>query len=237
MLTGALRGLRPLRGLPRPQGQPELPGPAGGAHRHRGPRRLRAAVLQRQRAEVQHQDPDVPGGALRRTAEVHEAGVLRGRRGRAATCQVSSDARLTPHASSAHAGTPHVRTDPLQQATLRGSSSWASSCSWRSWGAVAGYLAGFGPVGAVIALVVAGGLAFASYWKSDAVALAVSRAQPGRPRRVQAAPQPGRGPLHRRRAAQAPRLRHRRPGAQRLRHRPQPASTPPSRSPPACSRR
>ena len=35
------------RGVPRPQGQPELPEPAGGADELRGPRRLRAAVLQR----------------------------------------------------------------------------------------------------------------------------------------------------------------------------------------------
>ena len=39
------------------------------------------------------------------------------------------------------------------------------------------------------------------------------------------------------RAAQAAALRRRRPRAQRVRHRPQPASTPRSRSPPACSRR
>jgi len=48
-------------------------------------------------------------------------------------------------------------------------------------GAIAGYLAGFGPVGAIIALVVSAALAFASYWKADAVALAVSRARPADP--------------------------------------------------------
>ncbi|HYF44902.1 MAG TPA: M48 family metallopeptidase, partial [Acidimicrobiales bacterium] len=37
---------------------------------------------------------------------------------------------------------------------------------------------GYGPVGLVIAVLVAGGLAFVSYWKSDAIALAMSRAQP-----------------------------------------------------------
>ncbi len=38
MLTGALKSLfAAVRGLPRPQGQPELPQPAGGADRHRGP--------------------------------------------------------------------------------------------------------------------------------------------------------------------------------------------------------
>jgi heat shock protein HtpX len=39
-------------------------------------------------------------------------------------------------------------------------------------------LVGGGPVGAIAALVAAGVLAFLSYWKSDAVALAVSRARP-----------------------------------------------------------
>ena len=48
-------------------------------------------------------------------------------------------------------------------------------------GIVVGYLVGFGPWGVVVALVVSAGLAFASYWKSDAVALAVSRAQPADP--------------------------------------------------------
>ncbi|MET0458886.1 MAG: M48 family metalloprotease, partial [Ilumatobacteraceae bacterium] len=48
-------------------------------------------------------------------------------------------------------------------------------------GAVAGYLAGFGPAGAIVALVISAGLAFASYWKADAVALAVSRARPADP--------------------------------------------------------
>jgi len=38
-----------------------------------------------------------------------------------------------------------------------------------------------GYIGLVIALVIAGGLAFASYWKSDAVALRVSRAKPADP--------------------------------------------------------
>ena len=65
-------------------------------------------------------------------------------------------------------------------------------------------------------------LAFVSYWKSDAVALAMSRAKPGRPGRVRPAAQPRRGPVHRQRPAQARRLHRRRPGAERLRHRPQP---------------
>ncbi len=44
--------------------------------------------------------------------------------------------------------------------------------------AVFAYLIGGGPVGIVIALVVAGGTSVAAYWKSDAVALRVSRAKP-----------------------------------------------------------
>ena len=35
---------------------------------------------------------------------------------------------------------------------------------------------GYGPAGMVLAVLVAGGMAFASYWKSDSIALAVSRA-------------------------------------------------------------
>jgi heat shock protein HtpX len=39
-------------------------------------------------------------------------------------------------------------------------------------------LIGFGPAGLIIAVVVAAALAVGSYWKSDAIALAMSRAQP-----------------------------------------------------------
>jgi len=42
-------------------------------------------------------------------------------------------------------------------------------------------LLSFGPIGFAIALVVAGGSAAVSYWKSDAVALAMSRAKPADP--------------------------------------------------------
>ncbi len=48
-------------------------------------------------------------------------------------------------------------------------------------GGVVGYLAGLGWFGLVFALVISALLAFASYWKSDAVALAVSRAKPADP--------------------------------------------------------
>ena len=39
-------------------------------------------------------------------------------------------------------------------------------------------LLGYGPIGLVIAVVVAGALAVGSYWKSDSIALAMSHAQP-----------------------------------------------------------
>ena len=40
------------------------------------------------------------------------------------------------------------------------------------------YLLQWGPIGIVIAFAIAGGSAFFSYWKSDSIALAMSRAQP-----------------------------------------------------------
>ncbi|MFM2072059.1 MAG: putative protease HtpX [Actinomycetota bacterium] len=48
-------------------------------------------------------------------------------------------------------------------------------------GAAVGALTGFGWMGTVIALVISGAIAFASYWKADAIALRVSRAQPADP--------------------------------------------------------
>ena len=48
-------------------------------------------------------------------------------------------------------------------------------------GAAVNVLIGYGVVGVVIALVVAGVSAFAAYWKSDAVALRMSRAHPADP--------------------------------------------------------
>jgi heat shock protein HtpX len=43
------------------------------------------------------------------------------------------------------------------------------------------YLISWGPVGIVLAILIAGGSAVFSYWKSDSVALAVSRAKPADP--------------------------------------------------------
>jgi heat shock protein HtpX len=48
-------------------------------------------------------------------------------------------------------------------------------------GAGFGFLIGNGPIATIVALVVAGAIAFASYWKADKIALAVSRATPADP--------------------------------------------------------
>lgn len=48
-------------------------------------------------------------------------------------------------------------------------------------GTAVGFLIGGGVVLTIIALLIGGTLAFASYWKSDAIALAVSRARPADP--------------------------------------------------------
>jgi len=52
-------------------------------------------------------------------------------------------------------------------------------------GAAVGVLIGYGWQGTVVALVVAGVMAFTSYWKSDAIALSVSRARPADPQQYQ----------------------------------------------------
>jgi heat shock protein HtpX len=52
-------------------------------------------------------------------------------------------------------------------------------------GGAIGLLLGSGPVWAVVALVFSGGMAFLSYWKADAIALAVSRAKPADPQQYQ----------------------------------------------------
>lgn len=52
-------------------------------------------------------------------------------------------------------------------------------------GAIVGYLIGGGPTSTVIALCIAGAMAFGSYWKSESIALAVSRAHPADPETYQ----------------------------------------------------
>jgi heat shock protein HtpX len=52
-------------------------------------------------------------------------------------------------------------------------------------GLAVGQLVGNGVGGTVVALVMSGGVAFLSYWKADAIALAVSRATPADPQQYQ----------------------------------------------------
>jgi heat shock protein HtpX len=52
-------------------------------------------------------------------------------------------------------------------------------------GAALGLVLGYGLQGTLIALVVSGAVAFASYWKADAIALSVSRAKPADPQQYQ----------------------------------------------------
>jgi len=52
-------------------------------------------------------------------------------------------------------------------------------------GAALGVVLGYGLQGTLVALVVSGGVAFASYWKADAIALSVSRAKPADPQQYQ----------------------------------------------------
>jgi heat shock protein HtpX len=52
-------------------------------------------------------------------------------------------------------------------------------------GAAVGVLVGYGLVGSIVALAFAGAMAFASYWKADAIALRVSRARPADPEQYQ----------------------------------------------------
>ncbi|MEX0847389.1 MAG: M48 family metalloprotease [Ilumatobacteraceae bacterium] len=52
-------------------------------------------------------------------------------------------------------------------------------------GAIVGVLIGYGLAGTIVAFVVSGAIAFASYWKADSIALAVSRAHPADPQQYQ----------------------------------------------------
>jgi hypothetical protein len=80
LLTGALRQLFALsEAYPGPEGEPELPRPAGGADRHRGSRRLRTPVLQRQRVDLRQQARTVPDGDRREDVQLRTEGILRGR--------------------------------------------------------------------------------------------------------------------------------------------------------------
>ena len=130
-ITGALQvAVRPVRGVPGPQGQPELPGAAGGADRHRGPHRLRPAVLQRHRPAATTPRSRLPDERARPRARVQAARVLRGgsRRGHRAG-QLRQQRRHPAACSSpaAPAPDPACTTSPCQQARAR---SCSSSASW-----------------------------------------------------------------------------------------------------------
>ena len=89
-------------------------------------------------------------------------------------------------------------------------------------GAAFGLLLGAGPWGAIIALVFSGAMAFASYWKADSIALAVSRAKPADPQQYQRLHNLVEGLCIAAGLPKPQRLHRRRSGAQRVRHGPQP---------------
>ena len=165
--------------------------------------------------------------------EVHQARVLRGRRGRprgaqdrVLTAPVAS-ARTPPRCQLSRrcAVTLSVVMFDLIRANKRRSVALVAGfvVLLVLVGAAVGVLVGYGLAGTIIALVISGGVAFASYWKADAIALGRQPRQARRPAAVPAAAQPRRGAVHRQRAAQAAGLHRRRPGAERVRHRSQPA--------------
>ena len=80
MITGALNKLFALQeAYPDLKANQNFLAPAGRAHRDRRSCGVRAAVLQRHRSEVQHEDRNLPDHDLRRNAPFHRARVLRGR--------------------------------------------------------------------------------------------------------------------------------------------------------------
>ena len=236
------------RGLPRPQGEPELPEPPGGADVDRGPHRLRAAVLQRQRAR---------------------ATTTRSRRSRATSspaCSTSTSAsssRATPRQQDRSRSSSEPRSGHSLGARRAGSDSDGSAraappmyeqiarnkrrtflllfvfvaAHRRGRRRVRLPLRGSARSVVVVAIVIAIAMAWGSYFNSDKVALAASRAKPADGPEYRALPQPRRRALHRGRAPEAAALRGRRPRAERVRHRPQPQARRRSRSPPGCSRR
>src|SRR4029453_18062223 len=166
--------VRPVRGVPRPEGQPELPAAARGVDGHRGPHRLRAAVLQRHRVPLQHQDPELPGQHPRRPVPLRGARVLPCRR-RGAWAR-RRRVLIRP-------ALPVLTRSPVyDQVAANKRRSWLLVAGFVVFVAVVAvaftYLIGSGgPVGIVIALVIAAATSFVAYWKSDAVALRVSRAR------------------------------------------------------------
>src|ERR671911_338458 len=160
----------------RPQGQPELRPAARGADGHRGPHRLRAAVLQRHRLPLQHEDPELPGQRAGRRVPVLRARVLPGRRRvpRADAGQLLS--------ALAERLLPGPDRSVFDQVTSNKRRSWLLVAGFVVFVALVAsafaYLVGGGPIGFAVALAVAAATSFGAYWKSDAVALRMSRARP-----------------------------------------------------------
>src|SRR5690606_23394591 len=162
------------------------PQPAGGAVRHRGPHRLRAAVLQRLRLPLQHEDPELPGQPRGQPVPVHRAGVLRSRRRRPRP----RGRRLRPGPGAAHPARGLTRARTPRRTTARVYDQIAQNKRRSTLliggfvllvvavGAAINLLVGGGPVITLVALLIAGASAAVSYWKSDAIALRVSRARP-----------------------------------------------------------
>ena len=222
MLTGALRQLFALsRGVPRPQGEPELPEAAGGADLDRGPHLVRAAVLQRQRAEVRHQDPDVPDEPHRRACSTStareffeaEQGVDRGAEGPVLIRPLRLDA--VPRSSVYEQISANKRKTVLLDLLVRAV-------------AVA--------VGAAFNFFLQGGVDRLRDRRGDRDRVVVSsrtstatrsrcamaHAVAGRSGAVRPLPQPRRGSVHRERAPEAAAVHRRRPRAERVLDRPQP---------------
>ena len=128
---GARTADRGRRELPRPQGEPELPGAAGGADRHRVEDRLRAAVLQRPGGTPEHDDPDVPLEPHRRASATSSPGRSSTSRTRSADrCRSTSNPPCTSRS---------------RRTSARPSCCWSSSfLLWRPIGYAIGLISGTG---------------------------------------------------------------------------------------------
>ena len=228
--------VRAVRGLPRPQGEPELPQPAGGAHRHRGPDRLRAAVLQRHRFQATTPRSSRCPRTSWPTSSASPSGSTSRSTTRPAATSRWTSARPRPSISATATARlrrppPRRPSDPPRTLTpacttrsLRTSADPSSCCSpssascWRSASAF-NLVVGGGPVLHALRARLRGR-------DGGRVVLEVRRdraaRQPGSTsvrRGVRPAAQHRGGPLHRRWAAQAPPVHRRRPVAERLRDR------------------
>ncbi len=221
MLTGAsAAAVRAGGGVSRPEGEPELPRVAGGAHLHRGPDRVRAAVLQRRSAEVRQQARDDPVEVHRRHVQLHPTRVLQGRRGRdrsPAGPVLSPSASPVPFSRGSRCTNRSPRTSARPFCSSRASCCCSSRSASRSTSCLNGGVVGIVDrrvdrdrfVGRVV------------LQQRQGRARDLAR-QAGRPAAVRPLLQPRRGPVHRERAPDAAALHHRRRRAQRVLDRPQP---------------